>query len=298
MKQIIKRIQRAYLLYLLFTVLIAITFGCQNPNTKQDKKVVSVSILPQKYFVEQIAGDHFEINVLIPPGASPASYDPSPKQIKDLETSSLYLKIGYIEFEKNWLEKFTKNYPNLKVFDTSTGVKLLEDKHDHHHHSGWVEPHIWMSPKNVKVIAQNIYDALVLMEPESIQVFQENLQSFLKNLDQIDAQISAKLKNLKSNTFIIYHPALTYYAHNYGLKQVSIEIDGKNPSARHIKEIIDLAKKENIKLVFVQQQFDQTKATGIAKEIKGEVVPIDPLSYNWKSQISMITNELALYLNK
>lgn len=293
---IYKQLKNLTSCYLIFMLLLLI--GCGSPEMKRDRPVISVSILPQKYFVEQITGDHFEINVLIPPGASPASYDPSPRQIKDLETSSLYLKIGYIEFEKNWLNKMTESFPKLKVFDTSNGVKLLEDDHEHHHHGGWIEPHIWMSPKNAKIIAQNIYNALILLSQDDSLTFRKNLDIFQKKLDDIDNQIKAKLKNTESNTFIIYHPALTYYAHDYGLQQVSIEIDGKNPSARHIKQIIDLSKEKNIKLVFVQQQFDQTKAAGIANEINGEVVPIDPLAFDWESQITMITDKLALFLNK
>ena len=296
-KEILKTI---IVLNAFFTIGLLLFNACEFPENNANKQIISVSILPQKFFIEKIAGDAFTINVLIPPGASPENYDATPKQIKALETSILYLKAGYIEFERNWIDEMANNFPLLKIVDTSTGIELLQDKNDHHnnhHHSSWIEPHLWMSPKNVKVISNTIFQSLVSIKPDQKEVFKRNLDNFLKQLEDLDTMIRSNLQPTTSKAFIIYHPALTYYANDYQLQQISIELDGKNPSARHIREVIDRAKKENIKLIFVQKQFDQSKAMTIAHEINGEVVPIDPLAYDWESEIKLITQKLALFLN-
>lgn len=274
----------AFLLFLLISC---------TKKTGNHKAVISVSILPQKYFVEQIAGDHFEINVLIPPGASPASYDPTPSQIVELAKSQIYFKIGYIEFEKNWLDKISGEYPQLNIIDNSVGLDLIENQEydqDHGHHHGFIEPHTWMSPENVKIIARSIYEALLKFDNQSESYYTENYTRFILEIDSLDQDISTQLQHIPSRSFIIYHPALTYFAKAYKLQQLPIEIEGKNPSAYHIKQIIDTAISKNIQIVFIQKQFDQEKAKTIASEINGNVIPIDPLDYNWSDQLRTITS--------
>jgi len=280
-------------------IIFAMANSCNPPTTITNKPVISVSILPQKYFTEKIAGDKFEINVLIPPGASPASYDPTPNQLIQLADSKIYFKIGYIEFEKNWIDKFISEYPELAIIDTSNGLDLMENENSHsHHYHGWIEPHIWMSPENVKNIALNIYQAIIKIDKKNISYYKSNYNEFISEIEALNKSITSMFEKINTKRFIIYHPALTYYAADFGLEQISIEIEGKNPSANYIKQIIDIAKKEQIKAVLVQKQFDITKAETIAKEIEGQVIPIDPLDYNWPNQLLEISLKLSQALNQ
>ncbi len=265
---------------------------CTNKNNSFEKPVISVSILPQKYFVEKITGDKFRINVLIPPGASEENYDPTPRQIADLLNSVLYFRIGYIEFEKTWITNFLKDHPELKVSDMSKNIPVFEEGIDGNDNE-WKDPHIWMSPGYVKIIADNIYKAIVSIDSGNKTFYHENLLKFSTEIDSVESVIRSKLKGAVTKSFIIYHPALTYYSADFGLHQIPLEFEGKSPSANYIRRIIDTAKREKIQVILVQKQFDMSKAEIIAKEIHGHVIQIDPLDYNWKNQILAITEKLA-----
>ena len=272
------------------SVILLLTFlvisGCNREQTKDKKSLITVSILPQKYFVEKIAGDKFNINVLIPSGASPETYEPTPSQIIKLERSAVYFEIGYIELEVNRMKGYLKNKTDLRIVNCSDGINLIK-KEDR-----WVEPHIWMSPENVRVIAQNIYKGLIAIDPVSENLYKENLTKFLKEIDDIDNSIREELKNLKSRSFLIYHPALTYFAKDYGLTQIPVQIEGKTPSSKYMKTIIEKAKLEGITTIVVQQQFDIRKAKTIAKEIGGKIITINPLNYNWEEEMMNIAKKL------
>ncbi len=155
-----------------------------------------------------------------------------------------------------------------------------------------------MSPRNVKIIAQNIYQALIKIDKENESYYESNYNIFISELEAIDKSITSSFKEINSRKFIIYHPALTYFATDYGLEQIPIELEGKNPSPMHIKQITDLAIKENIKAILVQEQFDKTKAETISKEINGQVIMIDPLDYNWPNQILEISHKLSQVLKQ
>lgn len=276
-----------------FFFLILFIAGCAQKKQTNEKPVITVSILPQKYFAEQIVGDNFNINVMVPPGASPASYEPTPKQMVDLAKSSIYFKIGYIGFELNWINSMEADFPKVKFIDTSEGIEFAESEEnhgDHKHHR--IEPHIWMSPKNVKIISANILQTIIQKDPDNADFYNSNFNIFMEEIDSLDVNIEKKLKNIKSRDFIIYHPALTYYALDYDLDQFALEINGKEPSVKQMKELINLARERDIKIIFVQKQFNQGEAKTLAKEINGKVVPMDPLDYNWDTQIFEITNIL------
>lgn len=283
-------------LFILF--FLAGLFSC-NHQQNNNKPVVTVSILPQKYFVEKITGDHFNVNVMIPPGASPVTYEPSPKQMKELSASGVYFRIGHIEFEKSWMKKLKNIHPDMEVVDLSVNANLIEpdtDHHnhshdDHHHHHG-IDPHIWTSPKEVKNQVELIYRYFSDNYPDLKNEFTVNFNSFQKEIDSLDNYIESKLNPYKGKKFLIFHPALSYLARDYGLKQISIEIDGKEPTPLNMQEIISVAKSEKIKIVFVQKQFSTHNAEVIAREINGSVVQIDPLSYNWSESIKQIIDKI------
>ncbi len=283
-----------------FILLLLISASCSNQSTNDsnNKKTITVSILPQKYFVEKIAGDLFNINVLIPPGASPVTYEPTPKQMKELSNSFAYLKIGHIEFENVWMKNMQNINPEMQIVDLSQNADLIEPEnehehsHDGHHHHG-VDPHIWTSPKEVEKQAEIIFDFLVKSEPESKNEFTVNYNSFLSEIDSLNNYLNEVLRPYKNRKFMIFHPALSYIARDYGLEQISIEIDGKEPTPANIQKIINVAKQENIKIIFVQKQFSTHNAEVIANEIQGSVVQIDPLDYNWNESIRIIANEIV-----
>jgi len=277
-------------------ILIALIIaGCQ--QQPEQSNVIVVSILPQKFFTEKIIGDHFQVEVMIPPGASPATYDPTPRQLAQLSKASVYFKIGYIGFEKSWIPKLESEYPELPFIDLSRDVqtKSSVEHHDGHDHGG-IEPHIWMSPKNARIIAKNIWEAVCNINPEEREFYTSNYKSLLHEIDDLEIDIQDKLENLSKSAFIIYHPALTYFAEDYGLVQYAIEKDGKEPSASYMAKIINRAHEKDIRLIFIQKEFNQNEALTLEREIDGKVVSIDPLAYNWIEQMKFITQQLSIYL--
>ncbi len=278
--------------------LIFLLQACNNPEENTvEKPIISVSILPQKYFIEQLAGNEFVVNVLLPPGNSPASYDPTPRQLRNLSKSELYLKIGHLGFELAWMESIKKNHKDLKIIDLSAGIDLIQgdeevDGHEedkpgkrHVHDHGGIDPHIWMSPKSAVILAENTANAIIRFDPVCQDLIRQNLAVFIEKINALDQDLEAISKKLKNKKFIIFHPALTYLARDYGLEQIPMEFEGKEPSAAYMKQLIDLAKAENISRVFIQKEFDQAKAQQITKDLNAKLIQIDPLAEDWEGQM-------------
>ena len=257
--------------------------------------MVTVSILPQKYFVEQIAGNLVQVNVLVPPGSSPHNYEVLPSQMKDLAKSKLWLQIGLLTFEDAWKVKLAEINRNLKIVNCSEGVTPLAgtESHDADHHEEAFDPHIWLAPTEVKILAKNTLEALKTGFPEHAADFERNYLQFMSKVDSISAQIEQKLSKLIRRDILIFHPALAYYARQFKLVQIPLELDGKEPSPKHMKEIVDLAHQESIHVVFIQKEFDPAFARQLAVEISGKVVIIDPLDYNWEKQMLDITEKIT-----
>jgi zinc transport system substrate-binding protein len=261
-----------------------------------------VTIEPQRYFAEQLVDTFFTVKCMVPSGISPETYDPTPAEMIALAHAQAYFCIGYIGFEELWLDKLKSNYPQVKFFDNSAGISLFvsdhDDEHeahhakDHHHHSR-IDPHIWNSPKQALVIAANMHDALVKIDPDNATFYAEKLQSLLEYIRKIDAEVTNILSRSSQKSFIIYHPALTYFARDYGLTQHCIEIDGKEPSPEQIKHLIEEAKENQIQTVFIQQEFDRRNAEIIAEETGCKLVVINPLSYNWGEETIRIAKALS-----
>ncbi len=267
--------------------------GCNPPADKQAKPSITVSILPQKYFLERISGGQFDITVMIPPGESPATYDPTSDQMVKMASSDLYFLIGHIQFENAWIMKMKGEYPGIRFIDTSRGVDVEElehEGHDHAHHG--VDPHIWMSVPRVKQIASTMAEALGEAYPEKQDVYTANLGQLQAELDSLHASIRNELAGLRGGKFIIYHPALTYFAGDYGLVQIPIEQEGKEPTARYLRSLIDHAVSEGISAILIQKQFNQQEARTIEQEIGGRIIVIDPLDENWPQQMNYIAVEL------
>ncbi|WP_281526916.1 metal ABC transporter solute-binding protein, Zn/Mn family, partial [Campylobacter avium] len=227
------------------------------------KPTVTVSIPPQAYFVEQIAKDTVDINILIPEKSDEHNYEIKPQTIKKLEQSDIYFTIGF-SFEKIMLEKFQNTLKTLIIVRTQDNIKLLHQEHEAHSHHNHkheeFDTHIWLDPILVKTQASNIANALVKKYPENKDFYLKNLKDFHKELDELDSDIKAKLSGIKNNKFIVYHPSWSYFAKRYNLVQIPVQINSQEPRAKDLQNLIDLAKKENIKIIFIQDGFSKKAA--------------------------------------
>ena len=279
---------------LIYILTLFILSACGNTTQKSEKPILTVTLEPLRYFTEAIAGDNYEVVSMVPKGSSPESYDPTPQQLVNLSKSQAYFRIGYIGFEQAWMKKLEANCPNMKVYNTSKGIDLIRDKghwHGDHFHEGGVEPHVWNSTQNALIIADNIYQALCELDSTHQEDYRKRLDVLKQTIRQTDANVRTLLENADS-TFLIYHPALSYFARDYGLKQVSIEEGGKEPSPAQLKALIETCRNENVHTIFVQQEFDQRNAQLIANELGVNIVSINPLSYDWVKEMIRIAEAL------
>lgn len=285
--------------FLFITLVIVMLASCKSRSTSSNDDTITVTILPQKFFVEKIAGNQFSINVILPPGASPENYEPTPKQVQELSKSFLYFYVGHLGFEKSWMKKFYDNAPEVDYISSSKGIDLLEGGHEHcsdeeHDHTlrHGTDPHIWTSPENVKTISRTIYDELAKRFPNKADEFKTNLDLFISQIDSLDFYIRNTLTDSTHNDFMIFHPSLGYFARDYHLNQHSIEYEGKSPSAAHLRKMIDLARERDINTIFVQTQFETEKAEAIARELNAELASVDPLAEDWMSEMYSFTEKL------
>lgn len=279
---------------LIYILTLFILSACGNTTQKSEKPILTVTLEPLRYFTEAIAGDNYEVVSMVPKGSSPESYDPTPQQLVNLSKSQAYFRIGYIGFEQAWMKKLEANCPDMKVYDTSKGIDLIRDKghwHGDHFHEGGVEPHVWNSTQNALIIADNIYQALCELDSTHQEDYQKRLDVLKQTIRKTDANVRTLVENADS-TFLIYHPALSYFARDYGLKQVSIEEGGKEPSPAQLKALIETCRNENVHTIFVQQEFDQRNAQLIANELGVNIVSINPLSYDWVKEMIRIAEAL------
>ena len=284
-------------LLLLTFILISVIFSsCSTTSKESDERIIFVSILPLKYFADKIAGDSYKVEVTVPPGVGPETYSPTPRQMKKLSEADAYFAVGYLGFEEAWLGGLTSTN-SLKVFNTSNGISLIknheEEEHEGHAHIEGVDPHIWSSPKEAIVIAKNIYEGMASIDPGNREQYSLNLQKVLDEIGKVDSTVTTILSNAPHKKFLIFHPALGYFARAYGLEQLSIEFEGKEPSPKHMQDIIDKSREGNISVVLIQKEFDKRNAEIIANEIGCGIVQIDPLDYNWPEQMISIATKLA-----
>lgn len=270
---------------LLIFLAIFSLLSCGPTPSKESKRVVSVTIEPYRYFVESIAKDKYEVNTLVPAGSNPETYEPSAQQMVSLSKSDIYIKVGSIGFERSWMKKLQSNAPKTKFVDSSEGISYIKDQH------GDEDPHTWMSCKNAKVIATNICRALIQVDAKDSAFFKKNLESLLTSINILDINIKAKL-NSKHKSFLVYHPILTYFANDYGLKQISVEREGREPSATDLKSIIAEAKKAHVGAFLIQQEFTNRNVEIVTKSTGAKKVVINPLGSNWELEMLNITNLL------
>ena len=275
-------------------VLAALLSSIAAAETSAGKIKVFVSIIPQAYFVERIGGDYIEVEVLVGPGQSPATYEPTPRQMSRLSNARVYFRIG-VPFENIFIPKISSVFTGLHIVDTSAGVPLLYFSQSNGRQAA--DPHIWLDPKRVKIQAETICRELIRIDPDHGDVFTRNLGTFLHDLDILDKTITQSLAPLQKRRLYVFHPAFGYFAQAYGLEQVAVEVEGKGPSARQLSELIKKAGDEGVKIIFVQPQYSKKNAQAIAQAIGGAVVPINPLPEDYlqelKTMASLIKDALS-----
>lgn len=292
--------------YLLFTLILLFSLlaGCRAaaPAETDPPLRVGVSIAPQAYFLQRLGGERVSVTVLVPPGADAHTYEPKPEQLKALSQAQLYFRIG-IEFETAWMDRLTSGR-NLRVVDTTQGIALLPMTEGHSHEKaddpqeGLPDPHIWLSPSLVKVQAQTIHAALAEADPAHRAMYDENLRQFLDELDALDAELRQTLRGLQSRRFMVFHPSWGYFARDYDLEMIPIEVGGQEPSAQALATLIAEAREEGIRMVFAQPSLSTRTAETIAREIGGEVLLIDPLAEDWAANLRRVAQTLAEVLGE
>ncbi len=286
----------------IFAATLILNFACQKKSSQSGSKLqVVVSIPPLAEFVEQIGGERVEVHIMVPPGASPHSYEPLPSQMKRISGADMYVKIGTpIEFEVAWLAKLLGLNKGMHVVDASLGIKrIVEDdhqEHDHghdHHHHGGENPHIWLSLRNTQQIVRTVCDELTKIDPEGLEQYKQRCSDYLEQLKILDQKIAIQLGPKKYRRFLVYHPAWGYFARDYHLHELSIEQDGKAPTLKSMQAVINQAQEQHIHTVLTSPQFNQANAERIAREIKGTVALISPMEKNYLKNMEKIANILV-----
>lgn len=293
-------------LYFILLLLPILVFRC-GVVAAADKVEVFVSIPPQKWICERVGKERVQVNVLVDNGQEPHTFEPRPRQIQAFSRASLFFAIG-LEFEQEVLRRLGKNSRKLRIVDTIEGVYKIPveiSEHDHRHdrqgedeisHGGTFDPHVWLSPQNLKSMAGAMAEALASEDPEHRQYYEDNLTELYGELDALDHEIGEMLAPFHGASFFVFHPAFGYFAHSYHLQQVAVETGGKSPTPRQLFVLIRRARAEGVKAIFVQSQFDPKSANAVAAAIGGKVVPLNPLAEDVGENLKTMADRIALAL--
>jgi len=284
--------------------------SCALKEVDTGKTVVMVTILPQAEFVENIGGDKVDITVMVSPGASPHTYEPTPSQMAALSKARLYAKVGSgVEFELTWMDKLIAQNKEMLVIDCSQGVRLQEmvadyehehedeeskdENQEHEDEHGATDPHIWMSPRNAQIMVQNITNGLIQIDPDNRAYYEQNREAYLQKLEQLDQDIREGLSRVKNRVFMVYHPAFGYFASEYDLNMLTVESEGKEPTPAGLQHLIEQANEYNIRVVFASPQFNPQSAKVIADALDGRVVLINPLARDYTENLRILMGEMV-----
>ncbi|NLD57134.1 MAG: zinc ABC transporter solute-binding protein [Methanomicrobiales archaeon] len=266
---------------------------------------VAVTILPQKQFVESIAGEHARIVVLVPPGASPHTHEPTARQLEEISSAAVYVKVGSgIDVERAWMDKLMGVNPRMTIIDSSAGIPLIAGTHTHDHDDAddeafgttdteGTDPHIWLSPANARIMVENTCRGLIEADPVHTAEYRANADAYQKKIDTLDAEIRQEIADKKVRTIMVYHPAWSYFARDYNLVQVPIETNGKDPSPAGLEQLIRQAKDEKITVIFASPESSSKSAAVIAEEIGGSVVLVSGLEEDYIGNLAKVSQAFA-----
>jgi len=265
---------------------------------------VVVSIPPQVYFVKQIGGNFVDVMCMLSEGGSPHTYEPTAQQMKFLSKADVYVRIK-IDFENAWWEKIIATNSDMHIVDSTHDIEFIDGNMHHHEdhneetssHDKW-DPHIWLSPRLVQIQAEHIYQGLVTADPEHQDIYKANKEAFVRSLKVLDNKIGAKFAKIKNRHFMVFHPVWSYFAKDYNLEQISIEFEGKKPSAKEMMELMQIAKQKQIKVIFLQPQASRRTTDIIAKQIGAKVKILDPLAPQWLENIHFVVDAFTEALSQ
>lgn len=274
-------------------LIVVFIISCGRQRAYTGERIITVSIAPFKYFVEEIAGDDFKVNVMVPAGANPHIYEPFPEQINKLRRSVAYISNGYLGFEMTWLDRFYETNKTMNRLSLGDKIDLLVSGHHHEgDHVEGADPHYWVSPKCALIMATSVKEFLCELNPSQKQKYEVNYDSLVSKIQGVDKKALELFSGVKNRSFMIFHPNLGYLARDYGLEEIAVEYEGKEPPPSRMKELIDRARKDGLKTIFVQREYDTKNAKAIAGEIGGKIRIIDPLSEDWQKATIDIINAL------
>ena len=261
---------------------------------RENARVITVSILPQKYFLEKIVGDRFEVKCMLDKGGNPETYEPSMSYMMNLEKSDAYFLMGNIGFELSIRSKIKEYNPDIKVCDVSEGIELISGSHhfDADDKEG-IDPHTWTSVANARVIIKNMLDDVVELDPEHKAEYESNYRDFDRELSEFQDSIALRLQPVKGEAFVVWHPSLSYFARDYGLEQISLEYDGKEVPVKYLEKKVAYAVSRKPSVFFFQKGMDTNQAQTVNAQIGTRLVEINPLGYDWKYEIRKIADALS-----
>jgi len=256
-----------------------------------------VSVQPQAYFVQKIAGDLVEVQAMVGTGDDPHTYEPTTDQMRKMADAQLYFSIG-VEFEAAWLPRFSAANPKLKIIDSAAGVERIPiAPTPSGQATGELDPHIWLSPSRAKQISNNMAAALEEFDPANAQVYQANLEAWLKEIDQVDADVRTALSGITRDHFLVIHPAWGYFAQEYGLVMLAVEQEGQEPGPDDLAKIIEQARTYQITRIFSQKGVNQKLAQSVADQLNGaQIIELDPMAQNWSENMRYVAEQLAAAL--
>ena len=289
------KIKKPSLMVCLAVMISLLAAGCTDKNQQSEdtnkssdtKPMVAVTIVPEKTFVEAVCGDLVDVITLVPPGSSPENYEPTPREKEKFSEAAVYFAVGVPTEAANILA----HTGDVKV--VALQDKVSEVYPDRTFESGERDPHIWLSPKRVKVMVQTIAEEMGELDKENKEVYAANAEQYIEQLNQLDKDIEASLKEVKNRKFIVYHPAFGYIAEDYNLQMYALEEEGKESTIQHLQEMIDLAKAENIKVIFYQEEIDSSQSQAFAEEIGGETMKLEPLAADYIENLKKMARTMA-----
>ena len=276
-----------------FFLVIIFHFSCGPRGTDSESRIITVSIAPFKYFIEEIAGDNFKVNVMVPAGANPHIYEPFPEQVDKLRRSVAYISNGFLGFEVTWLDRFYEANRYMKKLSLGAKMNLIIAEHHHEgDHLEGADPHYWVSPKCALTMASEVKELLISLDPKHIQQYENNYLTLINKIQDVDRKAIELFTSVQKKSFMIFHPNLGYLARDYGLEEITVEQDGKEPSPSRLRELIDRAREDDLNVILVQREYDTKNAKAIAGETGARLVVIDPLSEDWFGSTMDIINIL------
>ncbi len=285
---------------LFFVLFLASSVVCRDAGAEQESSrlKVTVTVAPLAAFVEEVTKDTADVMVMVPPGADPHTYEPTPSQLAGLSGADVYVKLGSgMDFEQAWMKKLRSLNRKMIVCDSGEGITLIDAEKcvscvPGHRHGG-KDPHIWLSPSNAIIMVRNIEKVLSSAEPDNEDFYAVNARNYIAELSEADREIKSELAPFKGSPFFVFHPAWGYFAADYGLKEVTMQAGGKEPTARELADLVRKGKELGVKTIFISPQFSKKSAEVIAREIGAEVVEVNPLSKDYIRNIRQMADELV-----